>query len=124
MKCLNHRGYLILPEKLERGQQNRKKRVSSDVINNISNVEINGSVKDFEPITLEIARPGVDLKRWRDYVDKYHMLGDKSVFGSRLQYFIKSGDTELGCMQFSASSWALEEREKWIGWTLKTERHV
>lgn len=46
------------------------------------------------------------------------MLGYKKVFGSQLHYFIKSGDTELGCMQFSASSWALEQREKWIGWNV------
>jgi len=45
------------------------------------------------------------------------MLGYKRTFGSRLFYFIISGDTELGCIQFSASSWALKERDKWIGWT-------
>ena len=51
------------------------------------------------------------------------MLGDKQVFGSRLQYFVKSGETELGCMQFSASSWSLEERDKWIDWT-KDDRKI
>lgn len=118
LEILESEGVLILPEKSTRGQ-NRRKRIPSEItLNVISNAEINGSVKDFEPITLEIARSGANLKHWRDYVDKYHMLGDKSVFGCRLQYFIKSGDTELGCMQFSASSWALQEREKWIGWTV------
>lgn len=79
--------------------------------------EITGEVGGQNPIHLTVARPGEDLKRWRAYVNQYHMLGDKTVFGSRLQYFVKSGETELGCMQFSASSWALEERDKWIGWT-------
>lgn len=79
--------------------------------------EISGEIKDFSPIVLTIARPGDDLKRWRAYIDRYHMLKFKTVFGSRLQYFVKSGDMELGCLQFSASSWALEERDKWIGWT-------
>jgi len=46
------------------------------------------------------------------------MLGDKLVFGSRLYYFIKSSDIELGCIQFSASAWALEERDAWIDWTI------
>ena len=78
--------------------------------------EINGEISDYEPIKLSIAQPGEKLKRWRAYVNQYHMLGDKMVFGSRLQYFVKSGDIELGCMQFSASSWALEERDKWIAW--------
>ena len=80
--------------------------------------EINGQVAQFEPIRLTIAKPGKELKRWRSYVNQYHMLGDKNVFGSRLQYFVKSGEQELGCLQFSASAWALGERDKWIGWTL------
>ena len=79
--------------------------------------EIKGQTTEYETIRLTIAQSGHDLKRWRAYVNQYHMLGDKTVFGSRLQYFIKSGDLELGCIQFSASSWALEERDKWIGWT-------
>jgi hypothetical protein len=80
--------------------------------------EITGILGIFEPIALSIARVGEDLKRWRMYVDQFHMLGDKQVFGSRLQYFIKSGDLELGCMQFSASSWALKERDCWIDWNV------
>jgi Domain of unknown function (DUF4338) len=118
LEILESEGVLSLPEKSLRGQ-NRKKRISSDVT---TNDVINGSVEEFEPIKLEIARSGEGLKQWRDYVDKFHMLGDKSVFGSRLQYFIKSGDKVLGCIQFSASSWALEEREKLIGWTINDRK--
>lgn len=81
-----------------------------------------GTVSDFEPLTLKIASPGNDLKRWRAYVHKYHKLGDKNVFGSRLQYFIKSGDLELGCMQFSASAWALKKRDEWIGWQIEDKK--
>lgn len=83
--------------------------------------EINGDIQEYEPIQLVHAKPGEELKRWRSYVNQYHMLGDKWVFGSRLQYFVKSGDRELGCLQFSASAWSLEDRDKWIGWT-KEER--
>lgn len=35
-----------------------------------------------------------------------------------LHYFVKSGEIKLGCIQFSASSWALESRDKWIGWSI------
>jgi hypothetical protein len=85
--------------------------------------ELKGEVGDYEPVMLTIAKPGEELKRWRAYVNQYHILGDKQVFGSRLQYFVKSGETELGCMQFSASAWSLEERDKWIGWT-KDDREI
>lgn len=100
-----------------------KKQRAKKMISNIPVMELEpeeefkGEVRDYEPIKLKIADPGKDLKRWRSYVNQYHMLGDKWVFGSRMQYFVMSGKKELGCIQFSASSWALKERDKWIGWT-------
>lgn len=83
---------------------------------------ISGPLNSFEPIELTIARPGKDLDRWRSYVDQYHMLGFKRPFGSRLQYFIKSGELELGCIQFSASAWALKDRDDWIGWEIEDKQ--
>jgi len=88
----------------------------------IDTTPIIGELKALEPIHLEIARAGTNLKRWRHYVNKYHMLGDKQVFGSRLAYFIKSGATILGCLQFSASSWALSSRDEWIGWKVQDRK--
>ena len=88
----------------------------------INSTPITGELKVLEPIHLEIARAGIDLKRWRYYVNEYHMLGDKHAFGSRLAYFIKSGETILGCLQFSASSWALSSRDQWIGWNVQDRK--
>ena len=100
------------------------KKVTNSIIPDfiIETTSIIGELKDCEPINLEIARAGGQLKLWRKYVNDYHMLGDKQVFGSRLQYFIKSGDTKVGCLQFSASSWALESREQWIGWNVEDRK--
>ena len=68
-------------------------------------------------LALEVAQAGARLKLLRAYMNKYHMLGDGTVFGDRLYYFITdAAKTELGCMRFSASSWTLEDRERWIGW--------
>lgn len=102
---------------LAKGRKRRNSTAESHALD-VKFEDIQGETKDFEPIRLEIARPGEQLKHWRAYINQYHMLGDKRIFGSRLHYFIKSGNVELGCMQFSASSWALEERDKWIGWTV------
>ncbi len=90
----------------------------------VNDTEINCKLSALKPLSLEIAYAGEGLKKWRYYIDKYHMQGYKMVFGSRLHYFIKSGDRELGCLQFSASAWALEERDDWIGWNIddKTKR--
>ena len=100
------------------------KKVSNPMIPDyhIDTTPITGELKDFEPIHLGIARAGGDLKLWRKYVNDYHMLGDKQVFGSRLHYFVKSGEMKLGCIQFSASSWALESRDRWIGWNIENRK--
>ena len=67
-------------------------------------------------IKLEIVRPGTSLRRWREYVKTYHFLGDPKVLGSQMRYIITSEGLDLGCLLFSASSWALAPREEWIGW--------
>jgi hypothetical protein len=114
LETLEAEGILELPA-VNPSRQNKSK-MHLPVLE-FNTTDINGEVSEYEPIRLAVAQRGKDLKRWRSYVNQYHMLGDKTVFGSRLQYFVKSGDVELGCIQFSASSWALEERDKWIGWT-------
>jgi hypothetical protein len=79
--------------------------------------ELTGSVGEYKSITVELVRAGTEeMKRWKYYIDTYHMLGDRTAFGDRLYYMIKSGERDLGCMQFSAAALALESREQWIGW--------
>lgn len=99
-----------------RGPKTRQSTVLESIAWDVKVEDIRGKVRDFAPIKLEIVRPGEQLKRWRSFINRYHMLGDKQAFGSRLQYFIKSKDRELGCFQFSAAAWALEDRDAWIGW--------
>jgi hypothetical protein len=84
--------------------------------------EITGELREYEPIRLMITRGNEEKKRWRSYVNQYHMLGYRQEFGSQLQYFIRSGEKELGCLQFSASAWALEAREEWIGWSKEEKK--
>jgi hypothetical protein len=121
LEMLESEGVLTLPVKLGTIKKSNVQNYIN-IINEIPSAEVVGTVKEFEPVKLVIAKQGTELKRWRSYVNQFHMLRDKTVFGSRLQYFIKSGDIELGCMQFSASSWALEERENWIGWTVEDRK--
>lgn len=85
---------------------------------------VDDDIRELEPIKLDIAATQASLKRWRYCVNQYHILGDKRVFGSRLQYFIKSGERELGCMQISASAYALAMRDRWIGLDKHQKEHL
>lgn len=79
-----------------------------------------GIINDFFPVALELVSDTEKEPLWNEYVERYHELKYGSPFGDKLKYFVVIGGEELryaGCMLFSASSWALEERDRWIGWT-------
>ena len=120
LKTLEEAGHIELPAAIITSQRSPWNVKIPDF--KMDTTPITCELKDLEPIHLEIARAGTELKRWRRYVNEYHMLGDKKVFGSRLAYFIKSRETILGCLQFSASSWALSSRDQWIGWTVEDRK--
>jgi hypothetical protein len=75
------------------------------------------SVTNSGPIELRIPQGAEENKRWRSYIEQYHMIGYKRENGVSLRYFILSEGTELGCLQFSSAAWALEDRDRWIGWS-------
>lgn len=118
-QILEDKGVVELPELDIRFQ---KKSAVRKPILEVERIELIGEAGSIKPVRLELVLPGQELKRWRAYIDQYHILGDKLAFGSRLHYYIKSGETELGCIQFSASSWSLEERDKWVGWTVEDRK--
>lgn len=120
LEILEEKGILKLPS-VRTSLQRSNVKVHLPALN-INTDEVKGEIMEYQPIHLDIAHAGSELKRWRAYINNYHMLGDKKVFGSCIRYFVKSGDTELGCLQFSASSWALEFRDKWIGWTAEDRK--
>jgi len=69
------------------------------------------------PVELTMPKGAEENKRWRSYIEKYHILGYKRENGVSIRYFIISGEAEVGCMQFSSAAWALEDRDSWIGWS-------
>jgi len=79
--------------------------------------EIREEVRHCGKIDLKIPENRADKDRWRTYMQRYHMLGHSEGYGARLRYFIQTEGKGLGCLQFSASAWALSARDEWIGWT-------
>ena len=121
LSLIEQEGLIKLPEKSTKGGARRRQMSAGEILSGIDRSEITYC----NTIGLEIACPGKDMQRWRGYVETYHALGDPHVYGSQLRYTIKSGGRDLGCLLFSASSWALEQREGWIGWTAEEKkRHL
>lgn len=81
--------------------------------------DVCGIINEFMPVELELVNDIEKESLWEEYIERYHELKYGSPFGDRLKYFIQiSGEKPqyAGCIMFSASSWALKERDKWIGW--------
>lgn len=81
---------------------------------------IQGTVSELGQIQLEAVRNQAEMRLWNEFMERHHILGYKRPFGAHQRYFIWSGNVpkqRLGCMLFSASAWALSERDKWIGWS-------
>ena len=110
LESLEDEGLIALPA--AKVQMSRTHKVSYTEIM-LPPEAITGSV----PIELKMPKGQEENKRWRSYIEQYHMLGHKRENGVSLRYFIVSGDAELGCLQFGSAAWALEDRDIWIGWS-------
>ena len=82
--------------------------------------ELNGLINEFMPVTIKFVDTVEEEILWDEYIERYHELKYRSPFGNQLKYMISIGEENpqyVGCIMFSASSWALAKRDKWIGWT-------
>lgn len=110
---------IVLPKKRNTIPKTKKQQIKPGEQTD-AKPDIIGTVADIAPIELEIVMGQDNIRLWNEYVERYHILGYKRPFGAHQRYFICSGNKpkeRLGCLLFSASSWALAERDKWIGWT-------
>lgn len=119
LEKLEARGELVLPAKRE-PQSNRQPDthfVESDEL--IERADLCGLVSQYALITLEAVQDRAGIRLWNSFIERYHILGYKRPFGAHQRYFIWSAAEpreRLGCLLFSASAWALSERDNWIGW--------
>ncbi len=55
---------------------------------------------------------------WNGLMDGYHYLGRGPLCGAQIRYLVRSPEHGwLGGLSFSAATWRLKSREKWIGWS-------
>ena len=73
------------------------------------------------PVTSRYCR---NSKIARGLLDRYHYLGRGSLRGAQMRYVVtSSGWGYLGVLTFSSGTWALGDRDKYIGWS-EEARHA
>lgn len=124
LEKLEERGEITLPAKRETASRRKSFTHFTESDELKERDKLSGTVSHYAPITLEAVRDQEGIRLWNSFIERYHILGYKQPFGAHQRYFIWSGTEpkqRLGCMLFSASAWALSERDNWIGWS-KEER--
>jgi hypothetical protein len=62
-------------------------------------------------------------RRWNQLLDSYHYLSSGPLCGAQIRYLIHSEiHGLLGGLSFSASTWRLKARDKFIGWSERARR--
>ncbi len=77
---------------------------------------VTGQLRELNPVHLKPVTTREETALWNEYVERFHPMGYKGVFGHRLRYFILSGPHKLGCILLGGSAKAIAVRDKWIGW--------
>ena len=86
---------------------------------------VKGDLKQLGEISVEpvSSRYCQDSKIWFALLDRYHYLGSGPLCGAQIRYVVKSGVYGyLGALAFSSATWALADRDKYIGWTEAARR--
>jgi hypothetical protein len=72
------------------------------------------------PITSRYCK---ESKVWFALVNRYHYLGSRPLCGAQIRYVVKSSrHGYLGALSFRSGSWALADRDRYIGWTEAARR--
>ena len=64
-----------------------------------------GSVRDVEPLAVELVREPAQRLLFRELVGRYHYLGHRVPFGAHLRYLVfasRPARAVVGCLQFSS----------------------
>jgi len=81
---------------------------------------LQGTVKDFQPISLRLVETAQQRTLFRELIERHHYLGYRIPFGAHLCYLIEVAQpapTVVGALQFSSPAWRMAARDDWIGWT-------
>jgi hypothetical protein len=74
-------------------------------------------LSDIEPVTVKMVRHTKLEPLYNSLVNQYHYLGYTQIVGNHLKYMAFSGDRPLACIGWGSAAWAVQSREKFIGWT-------
>ena len=118
LERLDAAGALVLPDKRRGRATGSVTRVPRTAAGEPGR-PLGGTVRDIEPLAVELVREPAERLLFRELVGRYHYLGHKVPFGAHLRYLVyasRPARAVVGCLQFSSPAWRMAARDRWIGW--------
>lgn len=120
LKELDRRGVIEMPISDRTYGFDKRRNSSRRVIQDVAEVECR--LKDLGHIEVipVSSRYSKSSEIWNVLMDTYHYLGGGPLCGAQIRYVIRSERYGLvGGLSFSGASWALRDRDRFIGWSEK-----
>ena len=83
--------------------------------------DVTGDLSTLGPIDLVVVTTAAERDRYHQLMAQ-HPLGDKPLCGAQLRYLFHSPQGYLGAAACQSASFALQDRDQWIGWHEATRR--
>ena len=118
LERLDATGALVLPDKRRGRATGSVTRVPRTAAGEPGR-PLGGTMRDIEPLAVELVREPAERLLFRELVGRYHYLGHKVPFGAHLRYLVyasRPARAVVGCLQFSSPAWRMAARDRWVGW--------
>ena len=118
---LERGGFLDLP--IQEGTYGFERSAGVKIVTDVA--DINCTLSELGEVTVKpvTSRYSKESKIWFDLLDRFHYLGRGALCGAQIRYIVRSDRYGyLGVLAFSSATWALKERDKYIGWTEAARR--
>lgn len=113
---LQKAGQLVLPSPRRPANNARRNRCVARVTHPTDPIE--GELQGLLPLQIGLVEPGSsDWPLFHHLLQTYHYLGHRSSVGETLRYLIRDRQGRaLCCLMFGSAAWAIQARDRAIGW--------
>lgn len=79
--------------------------------------QICGSLRQLQPISVEIAGEDGGLNEFISLIDTYHYLGYGGTVGENMKYIARDGGGRIvAALLFGSAAWSCRDRDAFLGW--------
>ncbi len=119
LRTLEEKGYLVLPAPRARSGPARPRRLGRRVP---SPEGVPGTVGEVRGLELVVVQTEEQMRIWNELFTCEHPWGAGPLVGRQVRYLIRSEHGWLGGMGFASAALQVRDRDRWIGWDVKTRR--